>query len=102
MDFIAKHQAHLSQRKNYTVSELERLDLVHMSNHAKKPYEEMLKCFLILKNYEFYLGIPLILDKLRGVFEYSFRNPFDAPGLIIIGFIINIYIIYLSTRSLRK
>ena len=35
----------------------------------------------------------------KEMFNNSFRNPFDAPGLIIIGLIINIYIYILIIKK---
>lgn len=36
--------------------------------------------------------IPKYMEDLRYLFKNSFTNPFAAPGLLIIGFIINVYL----------
>jgi hypothetical protein len=76
------------------ISELEFIDINRISKELNKTYKETLKGFRIMKEHEHKLIIPKYIDKLKEFFDSSFRNPFEASGLIIISFYINILILY--------
>ncbi len=48
---------------------------------------------MIMKSYEHFWILPLILDYFREKIDYAYRNPFDAAGLLTLGYMINIFII---------
>jgi hypothetical protein len=66
--------------KDLYISELEKIDIIRISNELNKT----LKGFKIMKEHEHKLFIPKYIDKLKEYFDLSFRNPFEASGLIII------------------
>jgi len=78
--------------KDLYISELEKIDIIRISNELNKTYKETLKGFKIMKEHEHKLFIPKYIDKLKEYFDLSFRNPFEASGLIIISLYINIII----------
>lgn len=72
----------------------EKIDIEKMSKILNHSYKDTLHAFFIMKDHEHYLIFPYYIDYFKEMFNNSFRNPFDAPGLIIIGLIINIYIYF--------
>ena len=46
-----------------------------------------------IKSHEEKYVIPSHFDKLKNLFNHSFQNPLSPQGLIILGFIINIYLL---------
>jgi hypothetical protein len=79
--------------KNVQLNRIDIEDIKRAAEVEKVSYDEMLTYFLIMKEYEHTLILPRLLDYLKNIFDYAFRNPFDAPQMIIIGFIINLYLL---------
>lgn len=77
-----------------------KFDIQNMAALSGKRYEDIERCFLIMKHYENLTGVPIVIGWLRESFQKSFRNPFEASGLIVIGFIINVFLVYFK-HSLR-
>ena len=72
----------------YTSSN-DKIDIEKMSKKLNHSYNDTLNAFLIMKDHEHFFIFPYFIDYFKELFDYSFRNPFDAPGLVIIGLFIN-------------
>lgn len=94
MKYIIENMDKFNDVQETYISHLEMNDIERIANELNITIDESLKGFEIMKEHEYILLIPKYLDNLKQKFDSSFRNPFEASGLIIISLFINI-IIYL-------
>jgi uncharacterized circularly permuted ATP-grasp superfamily protein len=55
------------------------------------PFNEAITYFSILTEHQNQFTLSRFRNKLRNTFLSSYKNPFDAPGLVILGYIISSY-----------
>jgi hypothetical protein len=96
MKYIFENIYKFTDINNSYISDLEIIDIQHIAKELNKTYKESLKAFQIMKEHEHILFIPKYIHKLKEYFDLSFRNPFEASGLIIIALYINIFSFYLK------
>ncbi len=90
MKFIWKHRHQLQVLDNYIVTPQDKFDILHYAKQESVPYEQALYCFKVLKYYEHKTILPKIIDEIKVFFIDSFRNPLDAQGMIILGYLFNL------------
>ena len=93
INYIKNNYNYFNTNYKYNLTWNEQNDIKKISLEENIPYNETYKYFMIMKAYEHYWILPLILDYFREKLDYAYRNPFDAAGLLTLGYIINIFII---------
>jgi hypothetical protein len=93
MEFILKNSKFLKNDYNYMFTEQDLIDITHYAKQENQSIDSVKYCFAIMKYYEHQLILPIVIDSLQILFQNSFRNPFGAQGIIIIGYIINILLL---------
>lgn len=74
-------------------------DLECLQKQINYSKEEIIEAMLIMEYYENKLIIPMIVSNMRAKFDDSFRNPFDAQGLIVLAYILNVYIFLIKNNK---
>jgi len=73
----------------------------NLVDELKYDRKDIENAYAILKLYENKFILPNCIDYGKNIFCNSFRNPFDAQGLIVIGYIFNTYVyLYKHYKSL--
>lgn len=83
---------HLHKNFAFDFTPTDYCDMQQYSNKNKVPLQDVIDGMITLKYYEHFSILPVIIDKLKYMFRNSFRNPFDAQGMIILAFIINVFL----------
>lgn len=96
---ILKNKDKVNVNENYIITRFNMQDITHFAEVYKIDVDDIIFAFKVIKYYEHKLIVPKVIDALQLIFDNSFRNPFDAQGLIIIGYIMNVYLLYFGNKS---
>jgi hypothetical protein len=77
---------------NITFSDYETFEITHFSTLHNLPFQEVLEYFQILRHFE-QRGLMTLFFNFKNSFNDSYKNPFTAQGLIVLGYIINVYLL---------
>jgi hypothetical protein len=75
-----------------TFSDYELLEITHFSTIHNLPYQNVLEYFQILRHFE-KKGLMTLFFNFKNSFNNSYKNPFTAQGLLVLGYIINVYLL---------
>lgn len=74
---------------SYCYNRLDSKEVEQLEKELGRSKEDVIKAFLIMQTYENSLGFPYALTSLYRNFCDSYKNPFDAQGLIVFAYMLN-------------
>lgn len=93
LEYIWNHKEQLNSNSGYTFTKHDYQDIMQYNERMNLPKEQIEYSVRVLKYYEHQCVLPKVLDNLKMMFANSFRNPFDAQALIVIGLLVNLVIL---------
>lgn len=78
---------------NLINNEAEQKNIKKIALSENKSVNDIAKYYAIMIKYDHKCILPLLISNIRDYFDFSFKNPFDPSGMIILGYIFNSYML---------